>query len=880
MNVCPQRPLNCRVHPLASSESGHTAPTNLFMQRPRWAKGNRWRDSVLSVLMVMVAVIILEYQGMFQLLEWATLDNYFRLRPPEAPETRIVLVTIDEDDLRELGGWPISDRILAQTIANLAATNPAIIGLNIYRDLPVSPGSEELDQRMETLPNLIGVHKLIGAPVAPPPILAERGLIGFADLVRDQDGKIRRSLLSHPDAEDQIQLSFAAQVSLFYLQQEHQLELTVVDPQRSIMELGQARFIPLRGGESGYGQTNAGGYQILANYRGGREQFVSISIQDVLAHRFSPEALNNKIVLIGTVAQSLQQSVDTPYSAADSKSASSSLVVQGNFISEIIRAALEGRPLLRWISGWQEVLWTLVWAVSGVIVSHRLLGERQLSRQSRTLRWLWLGGTLVLTGSLPVLLSYLLFLVGWWLPVIAPIVALFGTGLITATGLIRERQYESDRRLLQFLEALPVGICVLNHDGTVHYANAMADQILGQIGVPGSCDEVRQAPAAYIAGTDQPFPLEQTPAWRALQGKHSQANALDVELGGKRLPLEMWGAPIFSRQGHVTFAVVAFQDITSRRQADAEQQRATRELFQLNQDLDKALNMEVQLMDAAARFVPHEFLSFLGYESLVDVKVGQAVEKEMSILFSDIRDFTTLSEGMSLADNFKFINAYLSRMEPAIAKNKGFIDKYIGDAIMALFGGGADDAVRAAIAMLDCLTEYNETRQRPGRLPLSIGIGINTGSLMLGTVGGESHLDTTVISDAVNLASRIEGLTKIYGTPLLISHGTFLQLEDTNNYMIRLIDRVSVKGKSEKVSVFEVFDADPPEIKDAKLAERTHFEQAVFLYHVQDYAGAKKGFKHCLNKIKNDRPCEIYLERCAQVENAQWDSENDPKDSI
>jgi class 3 adenylate cyclase len=406
----------------------------------------------------------------------------------------------------------------------------------------------------------------------------------------------------------------------------------------------------------------------------------------------------------------------------------------------------------------------------------------------------------------------------------------------------------------------------------------MADQILGEIGVPGSCDEVRQAPAAYIAGTEQPFPLEQTPAWRALQGQHSQANALDVDLGGKRLPLEMWGAPIFSRQGNVTFAVVAFQDIMSRRQADAEQERATRELFQVNQDLDRALNMEVQLTDAAARFVPHEFLSFLGYESLVDVELGQAVEKEMSILFSDIRDFTSLSEGMGLQDNFRFINAYLSRMEPAIADNNGFIDKYIGDAIMALFGGGADDAVRAAIAMLDCLSEYNTTRQRPGRPPLRIGIGINTGSLMLGTVGGQHHLDTTVISDAVNLASRVEGLTKLYGTPLLISHGTFLQLEDTNNYMIRLIDRVQVKGKSEKVSVFEVFDADPPSLKVAKFEQRTNFEQAVFLYHVKQYPEAQKLFEQCLEKIQGDRPCEVYIERCQQMQGEeQMTSDDDDK---
>ncbi len=180
------------------------------------------------------------------------------------------------------------------------------------------------------------------------------------------------------------------------------------------------------------------------------------------------------------------------------------------------------------------------------------------------------------------------------------------------------------------------------------------------------------------------------------------------------------------------------QDITERKQAEAEKERFTNELYKLNQDLEKALDSELELSVAAARFVPHQFLSFLGYDSLVDVKLGDSVQYEMSTLFADIRDFTALSETMTPEDNFKFINGYLSRMEPAIIEYGGFIDKYIGDAIMALFGGGADDAVKASISMLNRLTEYNKTRQRPERPALKIGIGINTGDLILGTVGGKS----------------------------------------------------------------------------------------------------------------------------------------------
>jgi PAS domain S-box-containing protein len=304
------------------------------------------------------------------------------------------------------------------------------------------------------------------------------------------------------------------------------------------------------------------------------------------------------------------------------------------------------------------------------------------------------------------------------------------------------------------------------------------------------------------------------------------------------------------------------QNITERKQAESERERFTNELYQLNQDLEKALDSELDLSVAASRFVPHQFLSFLGYDSLVDVKLGDSVQYEMSILFADIRDFTALSETMTPEDNFKFINGYLSRMEPAIIEYGGFIDKYIGDAIMALFGGGADDAVKAGISMLNRLTEYNTTRQRPERPPLKIGIGINTGDLILGTVGGESRMDGTVISDAVNLAARLEELTKNYGVSLLISHYTFEKLENPNDYAFRFIDRVKVKGKSQVVTVFEIFDAELPEIREGKSLTKAKFEEAMLFYSQGGVRDAGKLFEECLTKNPQDRVAQIYLERC------------------
>ena len=276
------------------------------------------------------------------------------------------------------------------------------------------------------------------------------------------------------------------------------------------------------------------------------------------------------------------------------------------------------------------------------------------------------------------------------------------------------------------------------------------------------------------------------------------------------------------------------------------------------------LKMHLRLSNintAYSRFVPRQFLQLLGKESIVDVKLGDNVQQEMSILFADIRSFTTLSERMNPEENFRFINSYLSRMEPAIIENNGFIDKYIGDAIMALFNGSADDAVRAGISMRKRLVEYNRNRQSVGYVPIQIGIGINTGSLMLGTVGGHNRMDGTVISDAVNLASRLEGLTKVYGAQLLISDQTFLRLERPDDYAIRIIDKVKVKGKSEMVSVFEIFDADPPDIRSVKLATKTTFELALTYYYLQDFGEAAELFEEYLRQNPKDRIAQIYFEQ-------------------
>ncbi|MCP2727159.1 response regulator [Limnofasciculus baicalensis] len=265
---------------------------------------------------------------------------------------------------------------------------------------------------------------------------------------------------------------------------------------------------------------------------------------------------------------------------------------------------------------------------------------------------------------------------------------------------------------------------------------------------------------------------------------------------------------------------------------------------------------------AYSRFVPQEFIRFLERESIIDVCLGDQVQKNMSILFADIRNFTTFSEGMTPKENFDFINAYLKRVGPIVRKYNGFIDKYIGDAIMALFPRSVDDGFQAAIEMQKQVSIYNIERQESGYPPLAIGIGLHSGSLMLGTIGEEERMETTVISNAVNLASRLEGLTKIYGASILVSEHTLFSLEEEYSCNYRFLGRVQVKGKKDLVGVFEVFDADPDNLKELKSKTKTKFESAIILYHQENFARAYKIFEQILEVNPQDQATKLYLRNC------------------
>jgi class 3 adenylate cyclase/HAMP domain-containing protein len=280
-------------------------------------------------------------------------------------------------------------------------------------------------------------------------------------------------------------------------------------------------------------------------------------------------------------------------------------------------------------------------------------------------------------------------------------------------------------------------------------------------------------------------------------------------------------------------------------------------------ELASANKRLLRLSEANSRFVPDEFLRHLDKASIEDVNLGDHVARNMTVLFADIRNFTRISEVMTPQENFDFINTYLSGIVPIIQENGGFIDKFIGDSVMALFPDQPDSAVRACFGILDYLDEFNQNRMAQGYSRMEIGCGLHTGSLILGTIGHENRLETTVISDAVNTAARIESLTKKYGSPVLITGETLQKLEDAGTFTYRFIDRLRVKGKQKWVSVYEFLP--PSDI--AKRKYQPQYLQAVAFLRSGDVKEAYRQFESLYACYPSDLAIARLKERCARFLN-------------
>ncbi|MEM9089338.1 MAG: CHASE2 domain-containing protein [Cyanobacteria bacterium P01_F01_bin.53] len=375
--------------------------------------------------------------GFLQLLEWAVLDGWFCLRPLEHHEIPITIVTIDDTDIAASGQWPLTDQKLTELITLLNQHEPAAIGLDLYRDLPVEPGHKALEDVFSNTPNLIGIEKIVteGASlaIAPPPALKAVDQVGFNDLVLDGDGHMRRHLISLRQ-EETTKFALGTTLALGYLETYFNI---VPEPlENSRLRLGKAEFSPLRPNAGAYANADVGGYQMLANYLRLADGMSTVSMTEVMSDQISPDKLKNKIVFIGTKADSnWGDRFYTPYSQTSDDSWSG-VEIHANLTAQLIAGALYGRSPLRTPPEPVEWAWILLWTGIGV-------------RSNRDLapNWRWWLRPIILVGGLTIL-TYLLFLGQYWLPFVAPWLG-FSSAWFATQGYSIWHKLRQDNQLLE-----------------------------------------------------------------------------------------------------------------------------------------------------------------------------------------------------------------------------------------------------------------------------------------------------------------------------------------------------------------------------------------------------------------------------------------------
>ena len=621
-----------------------------------WAKLRQllwqWRGVLIAAPSVAGLLIGLRLAGWLQGLELAALDQFFRLRPKEPVDSRIVIVGINEADVQKAGQWPMSDAKLAKLLETLKQQQPRAIGLDLYRDLPVEPGHQELVKVFESTPNLIGIQKVVGnssgLAVNSSPTLSKLGQVGANDFVLDTDGKIRRSLLSLKDKSGTTISSFGTALALTYLNAEG-ITLQMADPTKNQYKLGKAVFTPFNANDGGYSFADAGGVQILSNFRNLRQGFHTISMTDVLEGRIPADQVRGRIVLIGVTAESLADYFYTPYSSGrvgQSATPYTGVVIHADLVSQILSAALQGRSNITvWFKPW-EWLWIFGWSVAGATLSwvQRYRGGVMQRSPFTVVSILLVGGGLIYG-------SYLAFLGGWWIPVVPAVLALGGSAIAIAS----------------YLGSTATGL-------RQTFGRYLTDEVVAN--------------------------LLETPE--------------GLQLGGEK--------------------------------------------------------------------------------------------RKVTILMSDLRGFSALSERIPPETAVTIMNFYLEVMTEVISNYNGTLNELMGDGLFVMFGAPIlreDDSPRAiacAIAMQLAMDKVNQHNHQMNLPSLEMGIGINTGEVLVGNIGSKKRAKYTVLGSPVNLAARVESYT--VGGQILVSKDT---LEDAGA-IVRVDEKMQVqpKGFQEPIDIYEI----------------------------------------------------------------------------
>ena len=284
----------------------------------------------------------------------------------------------------------------------------------------------------------------------------------------------------------------------------------------------------------------------------------------------------------------------------------------------------------------------------------------------------------------------------------------------------------------------------------------------------------------------------------------------------------------------------------------------------MSAQLQQSFNQVEAQKNAFARFFPTEYLNFFNKKSVTDIHLGDCISKEMAVMFADIRNFTGMAEHMEPQKLANFMNIHLQNISPEIRQHQGFVIKFIGDCIMAVFPQTVENALDAGLAQFHKIRDNNAALEKEGFPPITIGMGVHVGQMMLGIIGEPTRLQGDVLSDTVNLAARLEAVSKVYGAQMLISERVLDKLTQREKYQPRFLDRIMVKGRTTPLDIYEILAADSDTMRSLKLKTREDFEAGVHCYQACDWVGAKGYFSEVLRVNIADRAAQVYLQRLEQ----------------
>ncbi|AFY45250.1 CHASE2 domain-containing protein [Nostoc sp. PCC 7107] len=416
----------------------------------------RSRSVLIITPSVALTVIVGQSLGLFNLPEWKLRDEWMRQRSCEARALigcsqniiadEIVIVTIDERDIQSVGKWPIPDLSLAQLLEKIRAQQPRAIGLDIYRDLPEGKGYEQLVKIFRNTPNLIGVEKITGERVNPPPELQKLDQVGLADLVLDSDRHVRRALLTSTDAkqEGKVKAGLATLVALKYLEVD-KISLESVDEKQQKFRLNKQIYLPLQNQEAGYSDADVGGYQILLKWHGSETAFRTVAMRDVLAGKIPSKMMRDRMVFIGSTAASTNDFFSTPFSSSliSAQKPTPGVVIHANIAHQIVQGAKTGKANLHGVSGTVASFWIIAWSLIGSGGSWFLASvHTQRKVPGGKILWASVGISGALMGG-----GYGMFLHGLLIPLTPGLAAFIGSVIATTNAYKQQKLEEANRQL-------------------------------------------------------------------------------------------------------------------------------------------------------------------------------------------------------------------------------------------------------------------------------------------------------------------------------------------------------------------------------------------------------------------------------------------------